>query len=122
MATASVRLSGVGDPPLKLRCAVTRLLLSRPDAASPSLFVARRRTVNVPPAVKVAVTGDPLAGAAPPSKFQSSPSPLPLPEKFPPCPASRLVGALPIVAVGSVAPPRTVCEVMRLAPQGRQWA
>src|SRR5215470_6937119 len=57
MATASVRLAGVGDPPLKLRCAVTRLLVSRPDAASPSLFVARRRTVNEPAAVKVAVTG-----------------------------------------------------------------
>src|SRR5215475_4733467 len=113
MATASVRLSGVGDPPLKLRCAVTRLLLSRPDAASPSLFVARRRTVNVPAAVNVAVTGDPLAGAAPPSKFQSSPSPVPLPEKLPTCPGSRLVGALPIVALGSVTATITVCEVIR---------
>src|SRR5215813_7170385 len=125
MATASVRLSGVGDPPLKLRCAVTRLLLSRPDAASPSLFVARRRTVNVPAAVKVAVTGDPLAGAAPPSKFQSSPSPVPLPEKLPACPASRPVGALPIVAVGSVTATVTVCDVMRpplQAENGRKAA
>src|SRR5262249_36695912 len=122
MATASVRLAGVGDPPLKLRCAVTRLLVSRPDAASPSLFVARRRTVNEPAAVKVAVTGDPLAGAAPPSKFQRSPSPVPLPEKLPACPASRLVGALVIVPVGSVTVTGTVCEVIRPPGQpGNGW-
>src|SRR6516225_2615694 len=113
MATASERLAGLGDPLLKLRCAVTRLLLSSPEAASPSLFVARRRTVNVPAAPNVAVTGDPLAGSAPPSKFQSSPSPVPLPEKLPACPASRLVGALVIVPVGSVIATATVCEVMR---------
>src|SRR5262249_26419053 len=47
------------------------------------------------------------------SKFQTSPSPVPLPEKLPACPALRLVGALVIVLVGSVTVTGTVCEVIR---------
>ena len=52
------------------------------DACSCSVLVARRRTVKVAAALKVALTEAPVAGWAPPSKFQLKPSPVPLPLKL----------------------------------------
>src|SRR5207302_73932 len=52
------------------------------EARSCSVLVARRRTVKVPAALKVALTEAPVAGWAPPSKFQLKPSPVPLPLKL----------------------------------------
>ncbi|MEW6268284.1 MAG: hypothetical protein AB1689_03180 [Thermodesulfobacteriota bacterium] len=43
-------------------------------------MAAVKRTVNSPAASKVAGAGEPVAGAAPPSKFQRSSVPVPLPE------------------------------------------
>ena len=53
--------------------------------------------MNEPAASKVAFTGEPLAGSAPPSKFQLNESPVPVAEKLALSPALKLVGA-PVMA------------------------
>src|SRR5262249_50821492 len=124
MATASWRLSGVASPAAKWSWAVTMLPLSRPEAASCWFLVARRRTVNVPAALKVAFTDDPVAGGAPPSKFQLRVSRVPFPEKAPVPPASSAVGAPVIVPFGRVSVAVAVWEVIRPlvhAEKGRNW-
>src|SRR5262249_20712156 len=84
-----------------------------PDAARAWVFVARSRTVNVPAALNVAETGEPVAGWAPPSKFHTSVSPEPLPEKLPSAPAVRVAGGLLIVAFGNPTVTATACHVLR---------
>src|SRR4029453_18526398 len=113
MRPLTCRLSGVGSPPAKVRCALTRFPPSSPDAARAWFFLARSRTVNVPAAANVADTGEPVSGSAPPSKFQASVSPLPLPEKVPCAPAVSVVGALPIVPFGKTTVTGTVWDVLR---------
>src|SRR5437762_5783507 len=94
------------------------------DACSCSVLVARRRTVKVAAALKVALTEAPVAGWAPPSKFQRKPSPVPLPLKLAVVRAVSEVGPLVMVPFGSVRPTVAVCEDMRRswqAEKGWNW-
>jgi hypothetical protein len=84
-----------------------------PEAAKLSSLTARRRTVNEPAALKVAFTGEPLAGAAPPSKFQLNASPFPLPEKLALSPALKLLGAAVMLPFGRVMGTLATWEVFR---------
>jgi hypothetical protein len=75
--------------------------------------VAVKRTVKEPAALNVALVDEPVAGAAPPSKFQAKPVPFPDAVNEPVAGAERVVGALAIVPLGSVTPTAATREALR---------
>src|SRR5262245_53332754 len=69
--------------------------------------------MNVPAARNTAATDSPVSGAAPPSKFQRKPSPVPPAAKVPVSPATRSMGPLVMLPFGGVMPTTTGCDVVR---------